>query len=257
MKHYFRENKERLVLSTTRNLDFPPHIHEELELVYMLRGTCLAYCADKRYELKQGDFFLAFPEQVHHYVESKDCKAFLIIVAPAHLMGHTTAFEHKAPVSSVYPCDDPDLAALLTLTVKEHQANADRRITLPLLTAVIGKLLKHYRFGAELTKDGVIAQIVKYCSAHYKEPITVSSVSKALYLSQSHISHTFNEKLKMSFPDYINSLRLDDAVRLLGHTDHSIEHVAELSGFPTVRTFHRVFRKRFGISPSAYRKSSL
>ena len=258
MDLYYRElHNQRIVICRSANLDFPPHIHEDLELVYMLRGTCTAYCADIKYQLSQGDFFLAFPNQVHHYYESTDCDAVLIIINPAYLSGFSTVLEQKAPVSSTYRCDDPDLASLLLLTVKEYMEHSDRNVSIPMLTAVIGKLLRHYHFRSDFSKDGMISQMIKYCSTHSTEPLSIERVSKALYLSPSHISHTFNDKLKISFPDYINSLRLDDAIHLLEHGDHSMDQIAELSGFPTVRTFNRTFQKRYGMSPSQYKKSVL
>ena len=258
MDLYYRElHNQRLVMCVSQNLDFPPHIHEDVELVYMRKGSCTAYCAEKKYLLTQGDFFLVLPNQVHHYYGSQNCDAILIIINPAYLTGYSALFDQKAPVSSVYACDDEDLATLLLLTMREYTDHKDTSVSIPMLTAVIGKLLRHFQFRYDYATDGVIAQLVKYCSAHYKEPICINTVSKALYLSPSHISHTFNEKLKISFPDYVNSLRLDDAIHLLEHGDHTMDQTAELSGFPTVRTFNRAFQKRYGVSPTQYKKSSL
>ena len=249
MKEYFRETKSRLVLGKTQNLDFPPHIHDEVELVYMLQGHCTAYCADQHYDLKAGDFFLAFPEQVHHYHNSLDCRAYLIIVHPKQLELMT-----RTPVSAVYSCNDDDLKQLMELTMRESE---DPQVSVPMLRAVFGKLLRHYTLTDDPVQDSAVQQIVRYCSSHYKEPLTVSAVAKALYRSQSYISHTFSERLKISFSDYVNSLRLDDAIRLLKLGGLSIEQVAELSGFPTTRTFHRAFRNKYGISPREYKKSGL
>jgi len=258
MDLYYRElHNQRIVIGNSHNLDFPPHIHEDLELVYMLGGSCTAYCADAKYQLKQGDFFLTFPNQVHHYYESRDCDAVLIIINPAFLSGYSSVFDQKAPVCSVFSGHDEDLRTLLLLTVREYTEHTDRDVSILMLTSVIGKLLRHFEFRSDLGKEGIVAQLVKYRSAHYKEPISIESVSKSLYLSPSHISHTFNDKLKISFPDYINSLRLDDAIHLLEHGDRTMDQIAELSGFPTVRTFNRAFQKRYGMSPSQYKKSSL
>ncbi|MBQ9967871.1 MAG: AraC family transcriptional regulator [Oscillospiraceae bacterium] len=252
MDKYFRESKERLIVTNTYSLDFPPHIHDEVELVYMLQGSCSAYCADQHYELKAGDCFLVFPEQVHHYQNSRDCHAYLMIVHPKQL-----DLVQQTPVHAVYPCEDEDLKLLLDLTVREYETQKDKEVAIPLLRAVLGKLLRHYTLTDDPVQDNAVQQIVRYCSSHYKEPLTVSAVAKALYRSQSYISHTFSERLKISFSDYVNSLRLDEAIRLLKLDGLSIEQVAELSGFPTTRTFHRAFRNKYGISPRGYKKSGL
>lgn len=251
MAQYFRETKDRLVVCITKNLDFPPHIHEELELVYLYKGQSIACCADQVHHLREGDFFLAFPEQVHHYYGSRDCEAFLIIVSPGQLPG----IKQKTPLTALYHSEDEALVSLLKLTVQEHMSHKDETTSAALLTAAVRMLLRHYELRDDPTKDDAATQIVRYCSSHYREPLSVPAIAKALYLSQSRISHVFNDKLKISFSDYVNSLRLDEAVRLLAQDKFSMEQIAELSGFPTTRTFHRVFRKKYAMSPREYKRA--
>jgi AraC-like DNA-binding protein len=65
----------------------------------------------------------------------------------------------------------------------------------------------------------------------------------------------FMHCFRMSFPEYINSLRLKDAVILLQQSDTSIEVISEKTGFGTVRTFQRQFQKKYNLSPKDYRKA--
>jgi AraC-like DNA-binding protein len=59
----------------------------------------------------------------------------------------------------------------------------------------------------------------------------------------------------MSFPEYINSLRLKDAVTLLRQSDLSIEAISEKTGFGTLRTFQRQFLRKYNLSPKDFRKA--
>jgi len=54
--------------------------------------------------------------------------------------------------------------------------------------------------------------------------------------------------------EYVNSLRMDEAKRLLEQSDLTIETIAEECGFNTSRTFYRQFRDRYRITPAEYRK---
>lgn len=61
----------------------------------------------------------------------------------------------------------------------------------------------------------------------------------------------------MSFPEYLQSIRLNCAVSLIAGGEQSITEIAADSGFESQRTFYRAFRARFGITPLQYRKRLL
>ena len=51
-----------------------PHIHTHLELVYLLKGSSMATVDGKEYLLEAGDIFLAFPHQIHSYLDLSTLK---------------------------------------------------------------------------------------------------------------------------------------------------------------------------------------
>ena len=59
-----------------------------------------------------------------------------------------------------------------------------------------------------------------------------------------------------SLSGYLNSLRLEHSLKMLSEGNETIESVAYDSGFNNVRTFYRVFREEFGMTPAEYRNSS-
>lgn len=56
---------------------------------------------------------------------------------------------------------------------------------------------------------------------------------------------------------YINNYRLEYAYRLLRDLDNkqTIDSIAKASGFSTVRTFQRLFKERYGMTPAEFRES--
>ena len=44
-----------------------PHTHQELEIVYVIQGSCCAYANQHKELLREGDLFIAYPNQVHYY----------------------------------------------------------------------------------------------------------------------------------------------------------------------------------------------
>lgn len=56
--------------------------------------------------------------------------------------------------------------------------------------------------------------------------------------------------------DYIRSIRLQHAARLLKQERCPIAEVADATGFSDAKYFREVFRKCYGVSPSEYRKEA-
>lgn len=259
MKKFFYEIKKEIEFSKRENnLNFPAHIHESVELIYLINGTAKAFCNGKSYNLKAGSFFIVFPNQIHYYSEnSSDCKFYSIIIKPNLLINYSNIFTSKIPASPIYNCREKNsnLIKLLTIAYEEHKNKTEEKVVIALLTSVFGILLSEYELTSNAVSGNFVAELLNYCANHYKEDISIDEISEKLHISRSYISHTFNNKLNMGFCDYINSLRLSDAVGLLENQKLSVTEISMLSGFSTIRTFNRAFTKHFGTSPSKYRNA--
>ena len=57
MQNTFRETKTDIVFTVNKELNFPPHIHDDIELVFVIDGGGDAFCNGKGYSLKNNSFF--------------------------------------------------------------------------------------------------------------------------------------------------------------------------------------------------------
>ena len=259
MQTIFREVKNTLIFEYRNNLDFPAHIHEDIELVYVVNGGCEAYCDGNKYTLANRDFFTVFPNQVHHYCNTQPGRYILLIIKPKDLLSYNSVFTGKSPASSVvrpFTAEDNAIENLLNTALNEHLQKEDITVIYAYLTALIGKLLKYYEIQDHAADCDTVTEIINFCSAHYKDSITLKDIAENLHISTSTVSHIFSKKLYINFCDYINSLRLSDAVDLLYSTNLPVTEIAYTTGFSTLRTFNRAFLRRYGVSPSSYRKQN-
>lgn len=260
MQSVFREFKEHIDFYATTRLTFPSHTHEDIEVVYVKSGGGTAFCDGKKYELTPGSFFLVFPNQVHQYTEASGGEYILLIIKSARLLHNHERYLQEYPVSSLYQVtdgDDHNTARLLEMALEEYEQNGYSTIIEAYLTAFFEKLLTFYTIERRNTESDTALRILQYCAEHYKDDINIENVASALYISKSSVSHIFSARLSTHFCDHINSLRLLDAVRLLHNQNYPITEVSAAAGFPSLRTFNRVFRKQYGVTPSDYRKSLL
>ena len=255
MKSVFREVRPQIMFRPRTSVDFPAHIHEDIELIYVKKGRCAAFCDGRKYILEDNTFFLVFPNQAHHYAESVRGEYFLLVLKPSRLLSYSEVFLEGVPTCAVcQPKENDNTVFLLTSAYQEFQQDGDSKIISGYLTILLGKLLKYYTIESSGVRQDTILQILDYCAGHYRENISVADIAAHLHISRSSVSHIFNSRLGIHFCDYINALRLTDSVDLLKNGSYSMTEIADMTGFPSIRTFNRAFAKQYGMAPSLYKK---
>jgi transcriptional regulator GlxA family with amidase domain len=79
------------------------------------------------------------------------------------------------------------------------------------------------------------------------------SLAARLFINRNDLDDIFIFCFGMYYSEYINELRLRDAVAMLEQSDLSIIDISEKVGFGTVRTFQRQFSAQYNMSPKDYR----
>ncbi len=100
----------------------------------------------------------------------------------------------------------------------------------------------------------LIRDAMNYISARFSQPITLQEVADHLHLNPSYFSRIFKRSFGSSFKEYLTSVRIEEAKRLLSHTDYSLLDIAVAVGFENQSYFTSVFKKNTGMTPGQYRK---
>lgn len=101
-----------------------------------------------------------------------------------------------------------------------------------------------------------IGPAIQYIENHLTEELTNERLAEICKLSRSHFIRKFQQSMDRTPAEYVQEKRIVSACHLLLLTTDSIETVAEQCGFGDRYYFTRVFTRRMGISPAAYRKQS-
>jgi len=87
--------------------------------------------------------------------------------------------------------------------------------------------------------------------------LTLQMLAKKMEVNSNYISQVINEQLKLSFYDFVNGYRIEEAKKKLHSPDvqkYTIEAIAHQVGFNSKSTFNRAFKKHTELTPSQYRK---
>lgn len=103
----------------------------------------------------------------------------------------------------------------------------------------------------DVQKEG--DEIVEFIHSEYTNPdLCVTMIADRMNTSKSALYREWNKQQRESIADYITTLRLQEAKRLLLKESYTISEVADKSGFNSQSYFAKVFKKKEGVSPTAY-----
>lgn len=96
--------------------------------------------------------------------------------------------------------------------------------------------------------------VLRYIQHRLSEPISRAELAAQVHLSESRFHDVFRHTFGMAPLKYLQRVRLQKAQRMLVDTSAAIAEICEEVGFGDQFHFSRLFKSRFGVSPSAYRK---
>lgn len=100
----------------------------------------------------------------------------------------------------------------------------------------------------------VISAVKAELDRDFSHPLSLSSMARMYHYNEKYLGRIFKARLGVSFGEYLNQKRLSHAAKLLRKTDDSILDISQRAGFNNVTYFNRLFRAKFRMSPSQYRK---
>lgn len=103
-----------------------------------------------------------------------------------------------------------------------------------------------------------IKSIINYIDEHYKENITLNSVAEEFHYSPAHLSRLFKEHIGYNFYEYLQDVRLMNAMELLKKPENIllIDCAMEV-GFPNIKSFIATFKKTYNCTPSEWKKAKI
>lgn len=254
---------------------FPLHWHDEMEFIYVTDGNGIVTVRSSRYEVSSGDIIVIPPQTVHSISSIDNCSMlyYNIIFSLSFLdnddICHNKYFEplnrnEIEPI--VYVRKDSELNKLLTpyltslIENRQDLAASGELMIKSVLFAALHHIIKSARpIDSDKCFDNStydkLKKLLIYVREHYSEQITIKTAADICAYSCSHFMKIFKHMTGQSFTEYLINYRLNAAANALSLTSDRIIDIAFNCGFENLSYFSRAFLRKYGVTPTEYRRN--
>ena len=100
-----------------------------------------------------------------------------------------------------------------------------------------------------------IQQAVEYIKENYAKDLNMAVVSNYISMNYSLFSYSFKQYTGSNFVNYLKTIRMEEAKKLLVETDMRVIEISQTVGYDNEKHFMKIFKSSCGVSPSEYRKN--
>jgi len=99
----------------------------------------------------------------------------------------------------------------------------------------------------------ILNMVEKYVQENYTENLSLKYLGETFFVNNVYLGQLFKKKFGVAFKEYLNDIRIREAIRLLEVTNLRIYAIAEKVGFQNVNYFINKFVQKTGVTPNQYR----
>lgn len=260
----------------TRFVHFPKHTHNYIEVIYMCSGSTRHIVNGEEVILRQGELlFLSQKATQEIYPAGEDDIAVNFIVLPEFFQYGLDMMEPEEnllrsfvidclrgekenggylhfKVADVLPVQN--LVENLIWTIWNRQPNRRRtnQATMGLLFLQLMNCMDRLETDEHAGQQKLVILVLSYIENHYRDG-GLARLAQDLHYDVSWLSREIRRQTGKTYTELLQARRLGQAAYLLSTTAMSVADVAVEVGYDNISYFHRIFQKRFGMTPRKYR----
>ena len=243
------------------------HWHDCIEIVYVEKGEMRVFFNNKWNELKCGNMVFVPPGRIHYmHCDNPDTIKTVIgisknLICDASEKGSLLPFETEKITEHCFITGDDEvknyinnLNALDNSDISSLLAQAE---ILKLYAYVYKKWLLLGLFHIKTEKCPIASKIINILENEFENPPTAELMARRLNISYSYMCSLLSKNLGTSYISLVNSIRCENAKKLLLTTDKSITDIALECGFCDTSYFVKIFKKLSGTTPLKFKRENL
>ncbi|MFJ2464080.1 MULTISPECIES: helix-turn-helix domain-containing protein [unclassified Pseudomonas] len=246
--------------------EIKPHRHADLcQLLFVFKGQAELEIEGQRTQLHTPAIQVLPPLSVHGFRFSEDVEGFIVTLATPlihHLQAQLGDSVHALALAESYSAgkDGDYLNSLFTALQAEYNGHQPaREMLMHSLVSVImvwvsrQAIVRHNASQRPQRQREYLNGFIQLVEETYRQHVKVEDLAHRLGISVSHLNGTCRELAGQPALQIMHERQLLEAKRLLTYTSMTIYEMSELLGFSDPTNFTRLFRRRVGISPKAFR----
>lgn len=255
----------------------PYHYHYEYELAYIVRSTGKKFVGDVIEDFEPGDIVFFGSTLPHFFLNDKQ-----YYTGDPTLRVNAYILQFPADYFSDKQLNRPEFASILRLL-----SNSSRGLRFPKETKIkaaslIKKMYQEqgliryftliellnllgnsdftpiaspgYSKYSKYNFNNRLVKVYEYSIQNYNKKISLDEIASIAGMNSTAFCRYFREKMRKTYAEFINELRINNACNMLRNTNETIAYICYETGFNNLSNFNRQFKEIIGKSPSAYRK---
>ena len=245
------------------------HVHKAVELLYVKNGSYTVLLDGVEHEIETGDLVLFCSNAIHHVFTKNlpENEYYVIKISPAFFLQFSTqegteyvmrfAINRKEN-KNIWKRDELEgtpLHSALQSLIAEHEEQkyaSQVAIKLKIMELLVEVLRSDSPIGEKIPHNQtttLIYNTMVYVRNHYAEDMDERELAKSLGMSYSYFSRSFKRVTGMSFKQYLNRTRVNQAEKLLCRDNASVSEVATKCGYNSISYFINVYKNITGKTP--------
>lgn len=230
------------------------HFHKNHEVIYVMEGEAVCSVNGRTKTLCQGDFAFCLSNEIHSIRSNGEGKIWIGVFSEDFIYAFKEYANGKTGSDFSFRCSDSVMQLLSKHLIREEIS--DVFLIKSCLYALCSEYLRQVTLHKSEGKHAsLMGKIVEYIEKNYKKDLSLSDIAEYFGYEYVYFSRIFNRIFSMSFNDYLNVYRFNEACAMLLKTEMTVTKISEECGFKSIRSFNHVFKKLADVSPREYRKA--
>lgn len=257
---------------------FQRHSHICFEITVVDSGSGVYTTGNSTYPMNAGDIFIFSSNEYHCITEVGDNGLGLTNMhfEPRYLWGNSNdslseaninlCFYHSKNFKNRIPADKADAIHSYVNGIKKELTNKQIEYHLQvksMLNLLLIELVRNFGYTDESGSVSSmqfksIQKTLSYIDEHFTEKLSLAELSEMAGMSPNYFSAFFKKMSGITLWDYINSKRIDLAVRMIRgrESGKNMLEIATLCGFNNTAHFNKMFKRMTGMTPTEYKKNT-